>query len=70
MTSETDYEGPGDENLPADASEADALEQRQASTVVDDRTENPDSALPPEADPADVEEQRHEIPTPEDDDYR
>ncbi|MDX2969433.1 hypothetical protein PWY87_14575 [Kribbella solani] len=68
MTNETEYEGLGDENLPDDAAEADALEQRLTSTVVDDRTE--DSALPTEADPADVEDQRHEITQSEDDDYR
>ncbi|MFF0264263.1 hypothetical protein [Kribbella sp. NPDC004536] len=70
MTSETDYEGPGDsENLPDDAPEADVLEQRQASTVVDDRTE--DEALPDDADPADVEEQRRAVDGSDDEDgYR
>ncbi|NUR96399.1 MAG: hypothetical protein HOV67_14210 [Kribbellaceae bacterium] len=60
MTSETDYEGPGDSgDLPDDAPEADVLEQRQASTVVDDRSEA--EPLPDEADPADVEEQRRTV---------
>lgn len=68
MTSETDYEGPSDENVPDDAPEADVLEQRQASTVVGDRPE--ETGLPNEADSADVEEQRHEVGDPDEDDYR
>ncbi|WP_350273942.1 hypothetical protein [Kribbella sp. HUAS MG21] len=68
MTSETDYEGPGDEGLPDDAPEADALEQRRTSTVVDGRPE--DSGRPDEADPADVAEQRREVPDTDEDDYR
>ncbi|GAA1128060.1 hypothetical protein GCM10009630_27270 [Kribbella jejuensis] len=70
MTSETDYEGPGDfENLPDDAPEADVLEQRQASTVVDDRSDA--EPLPAEADPADVEEQRRGLDGTDDEDgYR
>ncbi|NIK57287.1 hypothetical protein [Kribbella shirazensis] len=68
MTSETDYEGPGDEELPDEAPEADALEQRMTSTVVDDRTE--DSAGPGEADPADVADQRREVGDTDEDDYR
>jgi hypothetical protein len=68
MTSGTDYEGPGDDNLPDDASEADVLEQRLISTVVDDRPE--ESGLPDEADPADVEEQRREVGDSDEDDYR
>ncbi|GAA3108818.1 hypothetical protein JOF29_001536 [Kribbella aluminosa] len=59
MTSETDYEGPGNGNLPDDAPEADVLEQRQGPTVTDDRSGEDD--LPNEADPADVEEQRHVV---------
>jgi len=68
MTSETDYEGPGYESVPDDAPEADVLEQRQVSTVVDDRSEGDD--VPSEADPADVEEQRREVGDPDEDDYR
>ncbi|MET9270784.1 hypothetical protein [Kribbella sp. NPDC003557] len=68
MTSGPDYEGPGDDNLPAEASEADVLEQRLASTVVDDRSE--ESGLPNEADPADVEEQRRAVGDAGEDDYR
>jgi hypothetical protein len=68
MTTGTEYEGPDDENLPDEASEADVLEQRLASTVVDDRSE--DSGLPNEADPADVEDQRREVGDPDEDDYR
>ena len=65
MTSETDYEGPGDSDLPDDAPEADVLEQRQTSTVVDDRSEA--EPLPDEADPADVEEQRRGLDGTDDD---
>ncbi|GAA1588942.1 MULTISPECIES: hypothetical protein [Kribbella] len=69
MTSETDYEGPGDGNLPDDAPEADVLEQRTGSAVTDDETGDGD--LPNEADPADVEEQRHDVSDAGDeDDYR
>lgn len=68
MTSETDYEGPGFDNVPDDASEADVLEQRQSSTVVDDRSG--ESGVPIEADPADVDEQRREIGDEDEDDYR
>ena len=69
MTTGAEYEGPGEENLPDEASEADVLEQRLASTVVDDQAE--DSGVPDEADPADVEEQRREVGDDEDDeDYR
>ncbi|HZX07579.1 hypothetical protein [Kribbella sp.] len=70
MTSETEYEGPDNDNLPDDASEADVLEQRLASTETDDRPE--DEPLPDEADPADVEEQRRAVGgTDEDEDgYR
>jgi hypothetical protein len=68
MTSETDYEGPGDDHVPDDAPEADVLEQRQGSTVVDDRSEG--DGVPIEADPADVEDQRREISDENEDDYR
>ena len=68
MTSEPDYEGPGFDGVPDDAPEADVLEQRQASTVVDDRPE--ESAVPIEADPADVDDQRREVGDPDEDDYR
>lgn len=69
MTSETEYEDTGDQDVPDDAPEADVLEQRLTSTVVDDRPE--DDELPNEADPADVEEQRRPVGGPEeDDDYR
>jgi hypothetical protein len=68
MTSDTDYEGPGDNGVPDEAPEADVLEQRQDSAVVDDRTE--DDGVPIEADPADVEEQRREIGDSDEDDYR
>ena len=68
MTTGSEYEGPGEENLPTEASEADVLEQRLASTVVDDRPE--ESRLPNEADPADVEEQRREVGDADEDDYR
>ena len=66
--SETEYEGPGNENLPDDAPEADVLEQRLASTTVDDRPD--DGPLPVEADPADVEEQRRTVAEDDEDDYR
>ena len=70
--SETDYEGRGYENsydtVPDDAPEADVLEQRQGSTVVDDRAG--DDVLPTEADPADVGEQRREVGDDDEDDYR
>lgn len=68
MTSEPDYEGPGFDSVPDDAPEADVLDQRQSSTVVDDRTE--DSGVPIEADPADVDEQRREVGDADEDDYR
>ncbi|MEU4289661.1 hypothetical protein AB0E63_15665 [Kribbella sp. NPDC026596] len=68
MTSETDYEGPAAGSVPDDAPEADVLDQRQSSTVVDDRPE--DSGVLLEADPADVEEQRREIGDSGEDDYR
>ena len=68
MTTGPDYEGRDDENLPDEAAEADVLEQRLASTVVDDRPE--ESGLPNEADPADVEEQRREVGDADEDDYR
>ena len=76
MTSETDYEGPGSDmaadaeydTVPDDAPEADVLEQRQRSTVVDDSFG--DDGVPTEADPADVEEQRREIGDSGEDDYR
>ncbi|MGW7684480.1 hypothetical protein ACWGID_27305 [Kribbella sp. NPDC054772] len=68
MTSETDYEGAGDGTLPDEASEADVLEQRLASSTVDDRPE--ETGLPNEADPADVEEQRRSIGDTGEDDYR
>ncbi|MGZ0151725.1 hypothetical protein ACXJJ3_32030 [Kribbella sp. WER1] len=64
MTS--DYEGPGSDDLPDDAAEADVLEQRRAT---DDGAEQGD--LPTEADPADVEAQRHPVSdTGDEDDYR
>jgi len=68
MTSETDYEGPAYDDVPDDAPEADVLEQRQSSTVVDDHTE--ESGVPIEADPADVEEQRREVEDDDEDAYR
>jgi hypothetical protein len=68
MTSETDYEGPGFDSVPDEAPEADVLEQRQRSTVVDDRSEQDD--VPVEADPADVEDQRRSIGDDDEDDYR
>ena len=68
MTSEPDYEGPGLDSVPDDAPEADVLDQRQSSTVVDDRGE--DSGVPAEADPADVDEQRREVGDEDEDDYR
>ncbi|MEI8410097.1 MULTISPECIES: hypothetical protein [unclassified Kribbella] len=68
MTNEPDYEGPGVDSVPDDAPEADVLDQRQSSTVVDDRTE--DSGVPIEADPADVDEQRREVGDADEDDYR
>ena len=70
--SETDYEGRSYENsydsVPDDAPEADVLEQRQGSTVVDDLTD--DDGLPIEADPADVGEQRRQVSDDDEDDYR
>ena len=68
MTSEPDYEGPDVGSVPDDAAEADVLEQRQSSAVVDDRPE--DSGVLLEADPADVEEQRREVGGSDEDDYR
>ena len=68
MTSEPDYEGPGFDSVPDDAPEADVLEQRQTSTVVDGGAE--DSGVPTEADPADVDEQRREVGDEDEDDYR
>jgi hypothetical protein len=68
MTSEPDYEGGGFDSVPDDAPEADVLDQRQSSTVVDDRGE--DSGVPTEADPADVDEQRREVGDGDEDDYR
>jgi hypothetical protein len=68
MTSETDYEGPGSDSVPDDAPEADVLEQRLSPTAVDNRPE--DSGVPIEADPADVDEQRREVPDADEDDYR
>ncbi len=68
MTSEPEYEGPGFGSVPDDAPEADVLEQRRSSTVVDDRSE--ESGVPIEADPADVDDQRREIVDPEEDEYR
>jgi len=71
MSSETDYEGPGDsQDLPDDAPEADVLEQRLAYTQVGDRPV--DEPLPDEADPADVEEQRRPVGDADEgeDDYR
>jgi hypothetical protein len=75
----SDYEGPIDEtpatdslsgeSLPAEASEADVLEQRLASTAVDERPADSDG-LPAEADPADVEEQRREVGDDDEDAYR
>ena len=72
MTNEPDYEGPGVDSVPDDAPEADVLDQRQSSTVVDDRDEDrdEDSGVPIEADPADVDEQRREVPDADEDDYR
>lgn len=68
MTSEPDYEGPGyDDSVPDDAPEADVLEQRKSSTVVDDTA---DSGVPAEADPADVDEQRREVGEDDEDAYR
>jgi hypothetical protein len=68
MTSEPDYEGPGFDSVPDDAPEADVLEQRQSSTVVDDRPD--DFGVPIEADPADVDEQRRDVGDDDEDDYR
>ena len=68
MTSEPDYEGPAAGSVPDDAPEADVLEQRQSSAVVDDRPE--ESGVLLEADPADVEEQRREVGDADEDDYR
>jgi hypothetical protein len=68
--SETDHEGyaMSYDSVPDDAPEADVLEQRQGSTVVDDR--QGDDGLPIEADPADVGEQRREVGDDDEDDYR
>jgi hypothetical protein len=68
MTSETDYEGPGFGSVPDEAPEADVLEQRQSSTVLDDETE--ETGVPIEADPADVDDQRREVGDLDEDDYR
>ena len=68
MTSEPEYDGPGFGSVPDDAPEADVLEQRKSSTVVDDRDD--DSGVPPEADPADVDDQRREIGEDDEDAYR
>jgi hypothetical protein len=68
MTNEPEYEGPGVDSVPDDAPEADVLEQRQSSIVVDDHTEEP--GVPIEADPADVDEQRREVGEDDEDAYR
>ena len=68
MTSEPDYEGPGVDSVPDEAPEADVLEQRQSTKVVDGPPE--DSGVPIEADPADVDDQRREVPDADEDDYR
>jgi hypothetical protein len=72
MTSETDYEGSGvasiPDEVPDDAPEADVLEQRQSSRAVVARPE--DDGVPIEADPADVDDQRREVPEGDEDDYR
>ena len=68
MTNETDYEGPDFDDVPDDAPEADVLEQRQRSTLVDDSPVESD--VPDEADPADVEEQRRPVAEDDEDDYR
>jgi hypothetical protein len=69
MTSEPDYEGPGFESVPDDAPEADVLEQRASSTVVEDHEEE-ESGVPIEANPADVDEQRREVTDLDEDEYR
>jgi hypothetical protein len=68
MTNESDYESPAYDTVPDDAPEADVLEQRQSSTVVDDLSD--EDGVPAEADPADVEEQRRDLGDTEEDDYR
>ena len=68
MTSEPDYEGPAAGSVPDDAPEADVLEQRQSTRVVDGRPD--DAGVPIEADPADVDDQRREVPDADEDDYR
>ncbi len=68
MTSEPDYEGPAVGSVPDDAPEADVLEQRQSSTVVDDRPEDSGALL--EADPVEVAEQRRVVGDADEDDYR
>ena len=55
--------------VPAEAPEADVLEQYQPSAGLDEVIE-PDADLPDEADPADVDEQRRTVGEADEDDYR
>ncbi|TDU91626.1 hypothetical protein EV138_5237 [Kribbella voronezhensis] len=55
--------------VPAEAPEADVLEQYQPSAGLEEVIDtHPD--LPDEADPADVDEQRRTVGEADDDDYR
>jgi hypothetical protein len=58
-----------DPEVPADAPEADVLEQYQSLAGLD-ADEEPAGSLPTEADPADVEEQRRSVGDGGEDDYR
>ncbi|GAA1547107.1 hypothetical protein [Kribbella lupini] len=55
--------------VPGDAPEADVLEQYQSPAGLD-AEEEPPGSLPPEADAADVEEQRRSVGDGGEDDYR
>jgi hypothetical protein len=56
-------------DLPVEAPEADVLEQYQSSAGLD-AEEEPAGTVPPEADPADVDEQRRSVDDGGEDDYR
>ncbi len=56
--------------VPDDAPEADVVEQYQSSSGLDERDDAPVGDVPPEADPADVDEQRRSVGEGGEDDYR
>jgi hypothetical protein len=55
--------------VPAEAPEADVLEQYQPSAGLEELIDSRDD-LPAEADPADVDEQRRTVGEADEDDYR